>query len=123
MVCVLGLSGCQKAVSGSEVYSFPEPTTQIAGTFYSQGTERAFVIGPDEYDPEDLSVMPVIEWFYGLELEPCEQPEDVEGTESYGFEVKGDLVFSYQDRGSEAYIIASDTWYQVKNPSDPPIDI
>ena len=120
-VCVLGLVGCQKAVRGSEVYSFPEPTTQITGIFYSQGAEKEFVIGPDEYDPKDLSVMPVIEWFYGLELNPCEQPEDVEGAESYSFEVKGDLVFSYQDRGNEAYIIVSDTWYRVKNPSVPPI--
>ena len=30
LVCVLGLVGCnQKAVSASEVYSFPEPTTMI----------------------------------------------------------------------------------------------
>ena len=38
LVCVLGLVGCnQKAVSASEVYSFPEPTTMITGSFYSQG--------------------------------------------------------------------------------------
>ena len=34
LVCVLSLVGCgQKTVSGSEVYSFPEPTTMITGSF------------------------------------------------------------------------------------------
>lgn len=43
LVCVLGLVGCnQKAVSASEVYSFPEPTTMITVSFYSQGEETAF---------------------------------------------------------------------------------
>ena len=45
LVCVLGLVGCnQKAVSASEVYSFPEPTTMITVSFYSQGEETAFEI-------------------------------------------------------------------------------
>ena len=44
LVCVLGLVGCnQKAVSASEVYSFPEPTTMITVSFYSQGEETASV--------------------------------------------------------------------------------
>ena len=43
LVCVLGLVGCnQKAVSASEVYSFPEPTTMITVSFYSQGEETAY---------------------------------------------------------------------------------
>ena len=51
LVCVLGLVGCnQKAVSASEVYSFPEPTTMITVSFYSQGEETAFEIGSEEYD-------------------------------------------------------------------------
>ena len=55
LVCVIGLVGCgQKAVSGSEVYSFPEPTTMITGSFYSQGQETKFEIGSEEYDPNDL---------------------------------------------------------------------
>ena len=54
LVCVLGLVGCkQKAVSASEVYSFPEPTTMITGSFYSQGEETAFEIGSEEYDSND----------------------------------------------------------------------
>lgn len=123
LVCVMSLIGCQKTKSGSEVYAFPEPTAQIEVSFYSQGAVSDIVIGSEEYNPEDLSVVEVIEWFYGLELSPCEKPEDVEGGESYGFYVSDELVFSYQDRGSEAYIIISGTWYKVKNPSVPPIKV
>ncbi len=123
LVCVLYLIGCQKANSGSEVYAFPEPTTQIEVSFYSQGAVSEIAIGSEEYNPEDLSVIAVIEWFYNLELSPCEKPEDVEGGESYGFYVSDELVFSYQDRGNEAYIVVSGTWYKVKNPSVPPIDV
>ena len=53
VVCALGLAGCQKATKSSEVYSFPEPTTLITGTFYSQGQETTFEIGSENYDPND----------------------------------------------------------------------
>ena len=82
---VWGMTGCQKAIDASAVYGFPEPTVQITGLFHSQGIESNFTIGSEEYDPDDLSVMPVIEWFYGLELRECEEPEPVEGNESYTF--------------------------------------
>ena len=105
LVCVLGLVGCnQKAVSASEVYSFPEPTTMITVSFYSQGEETAFEIGSEEYDSNDLSTTPVINWFYDLKLTACDEPEAVEGSESYEFYVKGESAFTYEDRGSEAYI-------------------
>lgn len=123
IVCVLALAGCgQKAVSGSEVYSFPEPTTLITGTHFLQGQETAFEIGSEEYDPNDLSTTSVIAWFYGLKLTACDTPELVEGSESYDFYVKGESVFSYEDRGSEAYIIIGGNYYEVRNPSAPPID-
>ena len=123
LVGVLSMIGGQKAKSDLEVYAFPEPTTQIEVKFYSQGAVSEIVIGSKDYNPEDLSVVGVIEWFYGLELSPCEKPEDVEGGESYGFYVSDELVFNYQDRGNEAYIIVSGTWYKVKNTSVPPIDV
>ena len=123
LVCVLGLVGCgQKAVSGSEVYSFPEPTTMITGSFYSQGQETAFEIGSEEYDPNDLSTNSIIKWFYDLKLTACDKPEAVEGSESYDFNVKGESAFTYEDRGSEAYIIIGGNYYKVSNPSTPPID-
>ena len=111
-----------KVMMGSEVYSFPEPTMQITGSFYSQGQETAFTIGPEKYDPNDLSTIPVMSWFYALELTVCDEPEEAEGTESYTFKADGKDAFTYEDRGSEAYIIVSDTWYKVNNPSAPPID-
>lgn len=121
-VCILALAGCQKTTSGSEVYSFPEPTTQITGTFYSQGQETAFEIGSENYDPDDLSTTSVIEWFYGLKLTACDKPEAVEGAEGYDFYVRGEYAFTYEDRSKEAYIIVGENYYKVKNPSTPPID-
>ena len=123
VISMLCLAGCQKTIQGSEVYTFPEPTIQVTGTFYSAGTVTEFVIGSDKYDPDDLSTLPVLEWFYRLEMITCEKPEDVEGGEVYGFYVNDENVFDYVDRGKEVYVIASGAWYQVKNPSKPPIEI
>ena len=121
-VCTLALVGCQKTTVGSEVYSFPEPTTQITGTFYSQGQETTFEIGSEDYDPNDLSTTSVIKWFYDLELTACDKPEMVEGSESYDFYVKGENAITYEDRGNEAYIIIGGNYYEVSNPSTPPIN-
>lgn len=122
LVCMLSLSACQKPLKGSEVYSFPEPTTLITGTFYSQGQETAFEIGSEDYDPNDLSTNSVIAWFYDLELTACDKPEAVEGAESYDFYVKGENAFTYEDGSKEAYIVIGDTYYKVSNPSAPPIN-
>lgn len=121
LTCMSGLVGCQKTILGSELYSFPEPTTQITGSFYSQGQETAFEIGSENYDPNDLSVIPVISWFYDLELTACDKPDEAEGAESYTFQVKGEEVFTYEDRGSEAYILIDSNYYKVRNPSTPPV--
>ena len=119
---VWGMTGCQKAIDASAVYGFPEPTVQITGLFHSQGIESNFTIGSEEYDPDDLSVMPVIEWFYGLELRECGEPEPVEGNESYTFIVDGQPAFTYDSRGSEAFVVVDGSWYEVENPSNPPIE-
>lgn len=123
LICVLGLAGCQKKVSGSELYSFPEPTVLITGVFYSQGQETEFEIGSEEYDPEDMSTIPVISWFYGLELTACDEPEAVAGAEAYEFNVGGSEAFTYEDRGSEAYIIINGDYYKVSDPSSPPVSL
>lgn len=117
----LGLAGCQKVTRGSELYSFPEPTTQITGEFYSQGQEIPFEVGAEDYDPNDLSANAVITWFYDLELTPCDEPEAVEGSESYIFKVNGKDAFTYEDRGDEKYIMIDSNFYKVNNPSPPPI--
>ena len=121
-ICMIGFGGCQKIIHGSELYSFPEPTIQITTSFHSQGQETVFEIGSENYDPNDLSVNPVISWFYDLELTACDQPEDVEGAESYTFHVSGKDAFTYEDRGSDAYIIIDGNYYKVSNPSTPPVN-
>lgn len=123
LICALSLVGCQKTIRGSELYSFPEPTTQITGYFYSQGQKNTFEIGSEEYDPNDLSTTPIINWFYELELTACDEPEIVEGSETYGIYVKDKEAFNYEDRGSDgAYIIIGGNYYKVSNPSEPPIN-
>lgn len=121
LVCTVGTAGCQEALDASAVYEFPEPTMQIEGSFCSQGIERTFVIGPEEYDRDDLSILPVIGWFNGLELRECEAPEPAEGEESYYISPDGRPGFTYVDRGNEAFLIVADKWYEVTNPSDPPL--
>ena len=124
LVLALSLAGCgQKAVSGPEVYSFPEPTTLITGTLYSQGQETTFEIGSEDYDPNDFSTLSFILWFDGLKLTACDEPDIVEGGKAYDFYVEGENAFRYEDRGEgEAYIIIGGNYYNVSNPSTPPIN-
>lgn len=122
LACILGMTGCQKTVDASTVYEFPEPTIQIEGSFCSQGIERTFVIGPEEYDPDYVYTEPVIGWFNGLELRECEEPQPAEGEDRYDFSPDGRPGFTYVDRGSEAFLIVDDKWYKVTNPSDPPLE-
>ena len=63
-----------------------------------------------------------MEWFYGLKLRECEEPEPVEGNESYSFAVDGETVFTYDDRGNEAFVDVGVRWYEVENPSSPPME-
>ena len=71
----------------------------------------------ENYGPNDF-----ISWFYDLELTACDEPEAVEGAESYTFKVAGKDAFTYEDRGSEAYIIIDSNYYKVSNPSTSPIN-
>lgn len=120
LICVWGMTGCEKTVDAAAVYGFPEPTMQIEGTFCSQGMEQAFVIGSE--DPDHAYTAPVISWFYGLKLRECEEPQPEEGAESYDFSPDGRPGFTYVDRGSEAFLIVDNKWYEVTNPSDPPLE-
>lgn len=121
LMCFTALAGCG-GTSSKDVYSFPEPTKEIKVVKASEGIETELVIGSENYDAKDLSVVPVMEWFYGLELKECERPENVEGSESYTFTVDGQSAFIYENRGDKAHIIADSKWYEVKNPSVPPIE-
>lgn len=121
LLCFTSLAGCS-STSSKDVYYFPEPTKAIKVVKVSEGEETELVIGSENYDAEDLSVIPVMEWFYGLELKECERPENVEGSESHTFTVDGQSAFIYENRGDKAHIIADSKWYEVKNPSVPPIE-
>ena len=55
---LLLLAGCGEAVESSEVFAFPEPTTQIkVKRVTSWGEETEFMFGPDVYDPENQEVV------------------------------------------------------------------
>lgn len=122
LACLLNITGCQKTLRGSDLYSFPGSAAEITGSFVSQGQEQTFVIGSAEGPAAAPADTPVAAWFYGLELRTCQPPEDVEGADCCSFYVDGAFAFSYQDRGSEAYVITDNHWYQVKNPVAPPLD-
>ncbi|MBQ4347511.1 MAG: hypothetical protein IJC39_03605 [Firmicutes bacterium] len=120
LIFILGASGCNSKTYHEPVYSFPEPTVQIHVSHISQGKETKFTIGPETYDPDNTSVIPVMEWFYSLELKECKEPEVVEGNELYSFSVDGKPAFSYDHRGNEAFVIVNNIWYRVENQTPPP---
>ena len=122
LACVLGMAGCQKTLSPGDVYAFPEPTAEIRVSICSQGAERRLVMGSGEPSPDRQPAMDVIEWFEALELRECEEPEPAEGSESCVFTVNGQPAFTYEDRGSAAFIAADDRWYAVEHPSAPPVE-
>lgn len=120
LLCILSLVACQKNIE-SKVYSFPESTKKITVIFHSQGQETTFEFGVENNSHNNMDSNPIIKWFYGLELIACEAPEVVYGAENYIFEVNGKDAFTYEDRGTKAYIIISGDYYKVNNPSTPPI--
>lgn len=122
LLCVFGLAGCQKAIPGSAVYSFPEPSGQIKVTFRSPETETSFAVGPEDSGCGDASVLAVVRWFYDLKLTACDLPEGTETAQQYEFYVKGAPAFIYEERGGSTYLIIDESCYKVKNPSDPPIN-
>lgn len=117
---IVVLSGCGGTMSSYEdAYLFPEKIEQIEVIHKSvlETTEYIFT----EDDEEDIKLM--IEWFNNLELEKCEQPEQVDGNESYCFEINGEPAFVYDYHGSKsAFIIVNDEYYKVKEMSTPPVE-
>lgn len=80
----------------------------INSSFYSQGIEQTFVIGPEEYDPDNLYALPVIDWFYGLELWECEEPETGEEEDIYSFVPDKYPGFAYVDKGNKAFLVVNE---------------
>lgn len=104
-----------------EVYSFPEPIPQIKVTYFFQGTETTFTIGSDIYDPNDFSAVPIAEWFYELNLTACKKPENLIELEYYDFIIGENSEFRYEIQGEQTFIVVNGQWYEVSNPSNPPI--
>ena len=73
--CFGAFTSCNRQIQSKDIYGFPEPTQQINIIKLSAAQETEYTIGSENYDSEDLSVMPILEWFYGLELTECEEPE------------------------------------------------
>lgn len=123
IIFVLILSGCGGTVSEyKRAYSFPEPTIQIKVTKAFQGEKEEFTFGPEVYDVENKEVVPIMEWFYGLELKECEKNKDIDENNYYDFVVDNEDAFIYYDCGDEAFLVVDSKWYTVENPSDPPIE-
>ncbi len=118
-IALFGLSGCQKTIAIEEIYEFPEPTMQIQVSLLAQGEEQTFVIGPEPYDPTDPSVSSALSWFSQMQLQQCKAPEPAEGDMSYTFCPDGREALIYIERGSEAFLVVEDNWYQVLHPSAP----
>ena len=129
------LGGCKSATSQSintkissstdaaSIYSFPEPTIQVQVTHFLNDTETEFIIGSDIYAPKDTSVSPILNWFYELELKACEKPDNITENEYYDFVVDGKFGgFRYEIQDEQAFIIVRKQWYEVKNPSTPPVE-
>lgn len=83
-LCILFLilSGCDSSVADYEnIYVFPDSITQLKVTYgpvLGFETEE-YIIEPDADEKSDGQAQAIIDWFYGLELEACEEPEQVDG--------------------------------------------
>ena len=111
------------STDAASIYSFPEPTMQIKVTHFSHDTETEFIIDSDIYDPKDTSVSPILNWFYQLELKACEKPDNTIENEYYDFVINGKFGgFRYEIQDEQAFIIVRKQWYEIKNPSIPPVE-
>lgn len=67
-------------------------------------------------------------WVMNLSLEhktfeEGNSPGDSDGGAVYNFSINnGKTMFSYVMTGEDRYIVFHDEWYEVSNPSDPPVE-
>lgn len=117
---IVVLSGCGGTMGNyKDIYSFPETIERIEVTHSSVLKKTEYIFTED--DEEDIKL--IIEWFENLELEKYEQPEQVDGNESYSFVINGETAFVYDYCGTEsAFIIVDGEYYKAKNPSTPPVE-
>lgn len=111
-----------ESLTGADLFRFLKPIHTISGKVFEGGRETPFVIENDFKTPNGGPVYPVTTWLRGLICIPCETPETVYGDRVYSFAVDGTEAFAYDDRGGDiAYLIVDGLYYQVQNPSTPPL--
>ena len=116
-VLALSLGACTKQTEPQSLYGFPEPTTEIHVTYHGSGAVATYSF--TEHD----DMLPIMQWYYGLKLKNVAvEPAAVDGNEFFEIMVNGSNVFAYDNRASKAYLYVNDLIYEVKNPSNPPVD-
>lgn len=117
---VLAFTGCfkQENVISTQIPAMEK--VEIGG--YYNGS----VVEVWELDPADFEGLKT--WIDQLSiskktLAEDETPNNWAGGDSYEFNMNdGELCFTYLDGGKEAFIWYSDEWYEVSNPTDPPVE-
>ena len=115
------LSACGAAVEDSPLAAvFPDQASRMEASYFECGGMTTWELTQEEF--EDLK-----SWALGLSLEEQTfdegaSPGDRDGGSGYTFQW-GEHGFSYILSGDANYVLLEGTWYQVKNPSCPPLEI
>ena len=115
------LSACGAAVEDSPLAAvFPDQASRMEASYFECGGMTTWELTQEEF--EDLK-----SWALGLSLEEQAfdegaSPGDRDGGSGYTFQW-GEHGFSYILSGDADYVLLEGTWYQVKNPSCPPLEI
>lgn len=101
--------------------TMPDEITEVEVSGYYNGG----VIKPGEFIIQDFEAFKT--WFAEFSFEHREfaegktPGETLAGGNSYQFDVNNEeLVFTYADFGTGAYIVYDNEWYEITNPSEPP---
>ena len=117
LCCLLALTGCNQLKKETELFSNEVRDIQVS--YYDSEAETKWNIGLDE-------ISELKTWITNLELkhkyfEEGSSPSDSEGVKAFYFDINnGEIVFLYR---CEGYVYFDEEWYEVMNPSNPPIEI
>lgn len=120
LLCVLAFTGCSKRENIIST-QIPEIEKVEIGGYYNGSVIEKWELDPAHF--EDLKA-----WITQLSLRnkilaEDKTPNNWAGGDSYEFNMNdGELSFTYSDGGTEAYIWYKDEWYEVLNPTAPPIE-
>ncbi len=109
-------------ICGLKYILLPDEITEIEVGGYYNGS----VIKSGDFVIQDF--ISFKDWFAQLSLEQKEfadgksPAETYAGGDSYEFDINnGALYFTYVDHGNGAYVVYENEWYEVLNPSEPPL--